>query len=140
MDTTQDVAAQLRDRLAASPFHASLGLRVEEAVPGVVRLGFDATSEHRNLQGLVHGGVLATLADIAMGLAVRTAIPPGRRHVTIEMTLHFLRPVAPGAIVATGTAVRVGTRIAFAEAGLTDADERLLARASGTYSIVGEGD
>jgi uncharacterized protein (TIGR00369 family) len=140
MGKTDDLTEELRRRLDASPFHASFGLRVEEAVPGVVRLGFDAKPEHRNLQGLVHGGVLATLADVAMGLAVRTAIPPGRRHVTIEMTVHFLRPASPGAIVATGTTVRVGSRIAFAEAGLTDARDRLVARASGTYSVVGEGD
>jgi uncharacterized protein (TIGR00369 family) len=140
MDAGQDLAAQLRDRLASSPFHASLGITVQDATRGEVRLSFAASHEHRNLQGLVHGGVLATLVDVAMGLAVRTAIPPGRRHVTIEMTVHFLRPAAPGAIVATGSAVRVGSRIAFAEAGLTDTDDRLLARASGTYSIVGEGD
>jgi uncharacterized protein (TIGR00369 family) len=140
MDATKDVADQLRDRLAASPFHASLGLRVDRARPGEVRLVFGAKPEHRNLQGNVHGGMLATLADVAMGLAVRTAIPAGRRHATIEMTMHFLRPATPGAIVVTGTTVRVGSQIAFAEAGLTDENEKLLARASGTYSIVGEGD
>jgi uncharacterized protein (TIGR00369 family) len=139
MDATKDVAEQLRDRLAASPFHASLGLEVDEAQPGEVRLVFSAKAEHRNLQGLVHGGVLATLADVAMGLAVRTAIPAGRRHVTIEMTVHFLRPATPGAIVATGTTVGVGSQIAFAEASLTDGNGTLLARSSGTYSVVGEG-
>jgi uncharacterized protein (TIGR00369 family) len=139
MDTTDDVADDLRRRLAASPFHASLGLEVDEARPGEVRLVFGAKPEHRNLQGLVHGGVLATLADVAMGLAVRTAIPEGRRHVTIELTMHFLRPAAPGAIVATGTTVRVGSQIAFAEASLTDGNDTLLARSSGTYSVVGEG-
>jgi uncharacterized protein (TIGR00369 family) len=140
LDTDDEVAEGLRRRLAASPFHAGLGLTVDGARAGEVRLGFDTKPEHRNLQGLVHGGVLATLADVAMGLAVRTAIPPGRRHVTIEMTVHFLRPAQPGIVTATGTALRVGSRIAFAEAGLTDAEGRLVARASGTYSVVGEGD
>ena len=46
-----------------------------------------AGPEHLNLQGLVHGGILATLADSAMGLAVRTVLEPGRRHVTV--TLRF---------------------------------------------------
>jgi uncharacterized protein (TIGR00369 family) len=140
METIDDVADDLRRRLAASPFHASLGLQVEEALRGQVRLAFVAKPEHRNLQGLVHGGVLATLGDIAMGLAVRTAIPPGRRHVTIEMTVHFLRPAEPGVVTATGRVVRVGSRIAFAEADVTDANDRLLARTSGTYSVLGEGD
>ncbi len=140
MATTEDPADDLRRRLAASPFHAALGLEVASADPGEVRLVFEATPEHRNLQGLVHGGVLATLADVAMGLAVRTAIPRGRRHVTVEMTVHFLRPATTGPITATGSVVRVGSTIAFAEASVSDAADRPLARASGTYSVVGEGD
>jgi uncharacterized protein (TIGR00369 family) len=60
--------------------------------------------------------------------------------VTIEMTVHFLRSAEPGVVTATGRTVRVGSQIAYAEADLTDAHDRLLARTSGTYSVVGQGD
>ena len=68
------IADDLRTRIAASPFHSGFGVEVEEARRGEVRLGWEARDERRNLQGLVHGGVLATLVDMAMGLAVRSVV------------------------------------------------------------------
>ncbi|HEX9257847.1 MAG TPA: PaaI family thioesterase, partial [Actinomycetota bacterium] len=84
---------------------------------------------------LVHGGILATLVDIAMGLAVRTAVGPTRRHVTIDLHAQYLRPARPGRLEAIGSVVRVGTHVGFAEGSVMDAAGRLLVRASGTYSV-----
>ena len=133
--TEGTIADRLRARVVESPFHTWLGVRVVDAGQGWVRLELDAGQEHRNLQGLVHGGLLATLADTAMGLAIRTSVEPGRRHVTIAMHVQFMRPGRPGRIEASGRAVRVGRQIAHAEAALVDGDGRELARAQGTYSV-----
>lgn len=132
---SDDVADELRARLADSPFHTWVGLRVESASPGTVTVSLEAGEDHRNLQGLVHGGLLATLADTAMGLAVRTSVEPGRRHVTIGMQVQFLRAGRPGTIMATGRVIRAGQQVAHAEATLTDTAGRELARAQGTYSV-----
>jgi acyl-CoA thioesterase len=125
----------LRAVLADSPFYRWHGLRVIDASPGAVTLALDLEEHHRNVQGFAHGGVIATMADAAMGLSVRTAINPGRRHVTIELGVHYLRPVTTGTITASGEAVRVGSEIAYAEALVRDTGGRDLARASGTYSV-----
>jgi uncharacterized protein (TIGR00369 family) len=138
VDADAAIADDLRRRIAASPFHAGFGVTVEHATRGEVRLGWQARPEHRNLQGLVHGGVLATLVDIAMGLAVRSVVGPSRRHVTIDLTVHYLRPASPGPIEAVGTTLRVGSQIAFAEGDVADASGRTLVRASGTYSVTAE--
>ena len=135
MDREPDILQDLRDRLAASPFHAALGIDATEASEGRVRLSVVTTEAQRNLLGSIHGGVLATLADTAMGLAVRTAIDAGRPHVTIEMSIRYLRPAQPGTVQALGTVVRAGSRIAFAEADVLDAGGTVLARASGTYGV-----
>ena len=135
MDGETPMLHDLRDRVAASPFHAELGIRTVEASEGRVHLAIETTDSQKNLQGTIHGGVLATLADTAMGLAVRTAIEPGRPHATIELTVHFVRPAAPGPIEALGTVVRAGSQIAFADADVTAPDGTLLARATGTYSV-----
>ena len=74
MDDDDTLLEDLRRRIAASPFHAGFGISVEHAAAGDVRLGWEARADHRNLQGLVHGGILATLVDIAMGLAIRTVV------------------------------------------------------------------
>ena len=136
MDPTTDLLRELRERLAGSPFHASLGIDVVEASRGRVRLSIVTTEQQKNLLGTIHGGVLATLADTAMGLAVRTSIDAGRPHVTIEMAMHYLRPAEPGTVEAVGTVVRAGSQIAYAEADVFDAGGTLLARASGSYSVV----
>jgi uncharacterized protein (TIGR00369 family) len=135
MDDDPAIAEDLRRRIAVSPFHAGFGISVERAAGGEVRLGWEARPDHRNLQGLVHGGILATLVDIAMGLAVRTAVGPTRRHVTIDLHVHYVRPARPGRLEALGAVVRVGTNVGFAEGSVMDAAGRLLIRASGTYSV-----
>jgi uncharacterized protein (TIGR00369 family) len=129
------LAEDLQERLTASPFHASMGLEVVQAERGTVVLAFRALPEHLNLQGLVHGGVLATLADTAMGLAVRTSVEPGHRHVTIQLGMQYVRPASPGPIRALGRVIRTGSQIAHADAEITDDALRVLARAQGTYSV-----
>ena len=135
MDEDPAIVEDLRSRIAASPFHAGLGISVEHAAAGEIRLGWEAQPDHRNLQGLVHGGILATLVDIAMGLAVRTVVGPTRRHLTMDLHVHYLRPAQPGRLEALGSVVRVGTHVGFAEGSVMDAAGRLLIRASGTYSV-----
>jgi uncharacterized protein (TIGR00369 family) len=132
------ILEDLRRRVAGSPFHAGFGVTVDGARAGEVRVSWNARPEHWNLQGLVHGGALATLVDIAMGLAVRTVVGPTRRHVTIDLSVHYVRPARPGGLEALGTVVRVGTRVGFAEGSVMDATGRLLVRASGTYSVTEE--
>ena len=135
MEADDAIEQDLRRRIAASPFHSGFGVEVEGAGRGEVRLSWEARDEHRNLQGLVHGGVLATLVDMAMGLAVRSVVGETRRHVTIEMTVHYLRPTGPGRLRALGTTQRVGSQIAFADGTVLDANDRILVRATGAYSV-----
>jgi uncharacterized protein (TIGR00369 family) len=131
------VLEDLRTRVASSAFHSGLGIQVDAAGQGAVRLTIEARPDQLNLGGSVHGGVLASLADTAMGLAVRTAIEPGRRHVTIQLAVQYLAAAAPGAVTAEGKVLRAGSQIAFAEAELRQRT-RTIARAQGTFSVMAE--
>ena len=133
-----DIEADLRARLAGSAFHSWMGMELVRAEPGRVEIALEAADHHLNLQGLLHGGVIATLADTATGLAVRTMVPAGRRHVTVQLDVHYLRPGAPGRVTAVGTTVRVGTSIGYAEADVLDARGRLLARATATVAVMAD--
>lgn len=126
---------EIRDRVASSSFHASIGITVERVRPGSVDLRLEAGPGHVNLQGTVHGGVLATLADTAAGLAVRSAIPTGSRHVSVNLDVQYLAPARVGTLLATGRVVRMGRRIAFADADVTDADGAVVARAQVTIAV-----
>jgi uncharacterized protein (TIGR00369 family) len=129
----------LRDRVARSSFHSWMGMELVGARAGRVEMALDATDHHLNLQGGLHGGVIATLADTATGLAVRSMLPTGRRHVTIQLDVHYLAPGRAGRITGVGTAVRVGSQIAYAEADIRDGD-RLLARATATMAVTADRD
>jgi uncharacterized protein (TIGR00369 family) len=137
MDRPDDLVDDLRGRLAASGFHAWAGVEVVEAAPGAVTVSIAVDERHVNLQGLVHGGILAILADTACGLSIRSAIEPGRLHITTDLDIHFLSPAAPGVLYGRGTAVKVGRSLAFAEASVEDAEGRLLARAQARFSVAG---
>jgi uncharacterized protein (TIGR00369 family) len=131
-----EIEAELRDRVARSAFHSWMGMELVRATAGRVEIALDASDHHLNLQGSLHGGVVATLADTATGLAVRSMVPAGRRHVTIQLDVRYLSPGRPGRITAVGTTVRVGSQVAFAEADVRDAADRLLARASATLAVL----
>ena len=138
MDEGADLVRELRERLQGSEFYRWAGIELTDASPGHAEVSFDAGPHHVNLQGLVHGGMLATLADTAMGLAVRTQLEPGRRHVTVNLSMEFLAPGKAGRIVAKGRTVKIGRQLGFAEADVVDDRGRLLARARSTLSVTTE--
>lgn len=134
---SDDLTTELRSRLERSSFHAWAGMEVVSAAAGDVTIAMDVEERHVNLQGFVHGGMLAILADTACGLSIRSAMEPGRLHVTTDLDIHFLSPAGPGRLLGRGRAVKVGRSLAFAEASIEDGEGRLLARAQSRFSVLG---
>ena len=132
--------AAIRDianRMARSAFHSWAGIDLVRAEPGEVEVALRAEDHHVNLLGTVHGGMLATVADTAMGLAMRTRAEPGSTYVTAQLDLHYLVPGRPGRIVGIGRAVKSGRQTGYGEADVLEGG-RLLARASATFIVVRE--
>jgi len=126
----------LRDRFAASPFHAGSGMVLERIGDGEVDVALELRRDHLNLQGTAHGGVLATLADTAMGLAYRTVLEPNTDHLTSTLSIAFLAAGGSGRVVAKGRVLRRGRRFGYAEADVVDASGELLARATSTFTVL----
>ncbi len=126
---------EVRERFARSAFHAWMGMVLGSVSSGEVEVAIDAESHHLNLMGTLHGGVLATLADTATGLAFRTTLEPGTAFFTSSLSLTFLAVGAPGRVTATGTVLRHGRRFGYAEADVVDAEGTLLARATTTFTV-----
>jgi uncharacterized protein (TIGR00369 family) len=130
------IEAGLAERLAASAFHASMGIALVAVRDDGVDLRMHAGAEHANLHGTVHGGVLATLADTAAGVAVRAMHPdPAGPHATVTLDVQYLAAARAGELTASGRVVKLGRRIAFADAEITDADGVVVARATSTIAI-----
>jgi uncharacterized protein (TIGR00369 family) len=128
----------LRRLLGATPLYVDMGIDLLRAEPGLVALSLVPVATHANAQGLVHGGLLALMADTAMGLAVRTQLPAGLPHVTASLGMRFLRPARAdgGSLTVTGRTTKVGRTLAFALAEIVGADGSLIATGDATLSVV----
>lgn len=126
----------IREMVAASPFHTWFGMTVIDVSDRVCDVAVDVTDHHRNLVGITHGGVVSTLADTAIGLAVRTTLPGDTRHVTTQLQITFLEKVESGRLVAKGRCLRSGGKLAYGEADVVDAEGRLVARANATFAVL----
>lgn len=91
-----------------------------------------------NTIGLVHGGFLCTLLDTAAGCAVHSRLPPGVGFASIEIKVSFIKPLRAGVdeIECRGRALRVGNRVAFAEAHAFGSDGELVGHATTSLAVV----
>ncbi len=135
----RDPEAALRERVRLGAFHDWAGLRLVRVAAGEVEVAMEVDRRHLNPSGVVHGGVIASIADTAAGLAVRSAMPPGWLQTTAHLGVSYLAAGRPGRLVGRGRAVRVGRRTAYAEAEVLDARGTLLARATATLVLLPEG-
>lgn len=134
-----DRVEEVRERFERSEFHtAFLGLRLDRVAEGRVDVSLELEPRHLNLVGTLHGGMIATLADTATGLAYRTVLEPGTTHVTSSLSVAFLATARAGTVTARGTVVKRGTRFGYAEADVVDGEGTLLARASATFTVLPE--
>ena len=91
--------------------------------------------KHKQIHGVVHGGVLASIADTAGGLATYLSLPPGSRTATVEMKINFLEPVSRGTIYAEARVIRLGKYLAVVECDVVDDHGKLVAKALMTFSV-----
>ena len=113
-------------------FREQVGLRVEPGDDGAARVVVEAGEDHLNPHGTVHGGVLATMLDVAMGTAVATA--GGDSPVTVALTVTYLEPGRPGRLEAVARVRKRGKRLLVVEAEVVQGDD-VVADALGTFSV-----
>ncbi len=115
---------------AKIPFADLCGIEFLGVDNGATRLQVVLDERHGNNSGMPHGGLVATLLDVAMGSAARLAA--GAPVITLDMHVNF---IAAGEefLTAEGKVVRAGGSILFAEAEARDAKGAIVARASGLF-------
>lgn len=119
------------------PTSRTLGFTVTDAREGFAEVTLEAREFHANAVGSVHGGVLATLFDTAMGFAVSSTLAAGVGYTTLDLQVRYLRPVQPGHIVRVqGFCEHSGRRTATARGEARDEQGKLLATGSTTCMIL----
>ena len=101
-----------------------------------VIIGLRLAKPHTNGRGLIHGGLIATLADNAMGHSCGQQLRGASSLVTISLAVDFIGPAQVGQWLAVETdVIRTGRTICFAQS-LIKADDTVIARANGTFRVV----
>jgi uncharacterized protein (TIGR00369 family) len=129
LETGLDLMRSIAAGLVPPPaFAATLGLQVVEVEEGRMVFGLQPRADLLNPMGTLHGGVIATLLDTAMGTALHTTLPLTTGYTTLQLNVHYLR--APKAddplVLATGTVVHRGRRTATAEGRLERSTDGVL--------------
>jgi uncharacterized protein (TIGR00369 family) len=125
------------DRFPAPPAAETLGwkLLALDAKAGTIELAFEAKPAFCNPTGHIQGGFLAAMLDDTLGPALFAMTDGKRFGSTIDLHVHYLHGVKPGRVTTKGRVVKLGSRVAFMEGELFDADGRLAAKATASASL-----
>jgi uncharacterized protein (TIGR00369 family) len=126
---------ELRERLRSSNTAKQLGFVLVESGPGRVVLEMRVEERHKQVHGVVHGGVLAALADTAGGMATYMACRRGTRVATVELKINYLDAVEGGHVLAEARVIRLGRHLAVVDCDLRDDGGRLVAKALLTFFV-----
>ncbi len=122
-----------------SPFHELVGPLYKKAEPDAFHVGMVVARKHLNTHGVVHGGMICTLVDFAMGYAARFVTDPPRQLVTTSLSVDFAGNARVGDwIEARVDIMRPGRQVAFVNCFVFHAGERI-ARGSGTFLVLRRG-
>jgi uncharacterized protein (TIGR00369 family) len=125
-------------RFPPPPIAELLGTRLVSVGDGEAHFACTPDESVYNPIGMVHGGWLCTLLDSAAGCAVHTLLPAGVGYSSIEIKTSFLKAVRTGGgeVDVRGRALRLGRRVAFAEAHAHNADGELVGHATTSIALL----
>lgn len=117
---------------------ATLGLELIDAdvENGTIELAFEGITEFTNPTGNVLGAFLAAMLYDTVGPALLSTLEADEFQSTLEMSVHFLRPVRPGKIVGKGRVVHREGELAYLEASLVDPQGATVATAAATARVI----
>ena len=141
-EAAADLTARIRRKLQRQQFMHLIGADLTRIEPGRVVAELDLQERHQQQRGFAHGGLVATMCDLAAGFAGTTLIPDEYGLVTAELKVSYLHPGLGDKLVASGWVLKAGRRLHFCEAevrafGAKNPPEGLLiAKASATMAVV----
>jgi len=115
------------------PFAKLLGIEVDSVEPGHAVLSMKLRDDLMRNNAIAHGGAIATLIDSSMAIAIMALLADDERTVTVDLTIHYLRPLSEGTVRSSARVVRAGRKVITVSAELFDHNEKLSATAISTY-------
>jgi len=129
----------IRAGVSACPYFDLQSMRLTEVSWGQASLELALAAKHTQPFGLVHGGVVATLADAAGFWGVYSQLEPGLGMTTVELKVNYLSPTkAEGKLIGQGKCIKLGRNLGLGEASISTDDGRLVAHATTTLMVLSD--
>ena len=132
-ELTEAQRRRIERALESVSFAKLLGIQLESVVAGHAVLALPIREELKQNNAIVHGGAIASLIDSAMAFAIIPLLVEKETTTTVDLTIHYLRPLVEGVAKCTARVVRAGRRVVVVSAEVLDHQERLAATAVSTY-------
>jgi uncharacterized protein (TIGR00369 family) len=133
--TEPDLETRIRRKLERQYFMHLIGADLTRIEPGRIEVELTLGQQHQQQRGFVHGGLTATMADLAAGFAAVTLVPDGVGVVTADLKVSYLNPGIGSRLKAIGWVLKAGRRLHFCEAEVW-CDDVLIAKATATMAVV----
>lgn len=138
MNVTPERERLIREKFETNHFPRLLGIEIDTIEPGRAVLSVEVRKELKQLQGVMHGGAIASLIDTAVAFAIIGVSEPEDRFTTVEMKVNYLSAIREGRVRAEARLLRDGRRIVVAECDVFDDKGRLAAKGLLTYIRLNE--
>lgn len=137
MDGLDYLRSVLAGRLPPPPIYGLFNAVMVRVVSGEVQLHCRPDESAYNPTGAVHGGLVCTLLDSVTACALHSTLPRGKGFTSIEIKVNYLKAIRAdsGTLTATGTLIKAGARIGFAECAVTNPEGDIVATCSSTLLI-----
>lgn len=135
MSQVKDWDAEMA-RMNTAPYCRLLGMKVVELAEGYARMTVTAHTDLHSMIKALHGGVLSSIADTAVAMALFTMMGPKEKPLTVELNINYMRPAGDGLLTAEARIVNRGRRLAVGDVDITDSQNRLIAKSRATFMIV----
>jgi acyl-CoA thioesterase len=134
LEITPEKEEAIRRRLIDSNnYPRMLGFGLDLLEPSRAVLSVEVNERLLQLQGVMHGGAIASLIDTAVALAIAGISEPGDRFTTVELKVNYLSPIKSGRAIADARLIKTGRRIIVADCDVSDSSGKLAAKALVTY-------
>ena len=137
----EEVAQKFRRALmekikSSQPYWTLLGIEMLDVKKGWAKLQLPFAKKLTHPYGIAHGGVIFSLADSAVAMALLGLVEKGERFTTVEMNINYVRPFREGNITAEARIINKGSRIALGDVDVRDDQGDLVAKCLATYTIM----
>ncbi len=136
MPIKETYESALRKAVARGPYYRLLGMSVEKLDIGFARFRMPFKKGLLQVNGVVHGGAIASLADTAVAFALMTLVQPGEMVTTVEFKINYLAPVEGKDLFGEARVVSKGRKIAVADMEVKNGEGQLMAKGMATYIIL----